>query len=98
MPDVKEIPGDGAVVLKPEDFKDMLREAAEEGATKALANIGLGDEKAVHDFHEIRSLLDSFRTVKKSMLSALGSMLVKGLVVAVGIATAFKMGLLKWTG
>jgi len=95
---MEDISKGGVVVIKPEDLRSMLREAAAGGAKDALANIGLSDEKAIHDFHEIRTLLDSFRTVKKSMLSALGSMLVKGLVVGVGILTAFKMGLLEWKG
>jgi hypothetical protein len=49
-----------------ERLKSLLREASEEGARKALNRIGLEDEKAVHDMRELRSLIESWRLIKKT--------------------------------
>ena len=53
--------------IKSEEFKLMLEAAAEKGAKKALADVGLSDEEAIHDVHELRDLLDGWREVKKAV-------------------------------
>ena len=53
--------------IKSEEFKLMLEAAAEKGAKKALADVGLSDEEAIHDVHELRDLLDGWREVKRPL-------------------------------
>ena len=52
-------------------FKAALEKAAEEGAKKALASIGLHDEDAANDVRELRGLLEGFRDAKKAVLQTL---------------------------
>lgn len=61
---------DKPVVLTQAALQALLEDAAEVGATKALTAIGLHDEAAVHDVHELRGVLEAFRAAKASMLTA----------------------------
>jgi hypothetical protein len=54
----------------PPDIDKMLEEAACRGATRALERIGLHDENAGRDVADLRTLIDSWRTAKKSALQA----------------------------
>ena len=44
----------------------MLRVASEEGAKRALAKVGLEDEDAGKDIHDLRTLIESYRTAKRT--------------------------------
>ena len=48
------------------ELEAMIQRAAEAGAKKALRDVGLQDDDAVHDMREIRDLLDSWRSVKRT--------------------------------
>ena len=47
-------------------FLVLLTLASEQGAKKALQKIGLEDENAGKDIHDLRILIDGYRTVKKT--------------------------------
>lgn len=76
--------------LTPEQLEAMLERAAERGAKLALETVGLHDAEASKDVMQLRSLLDSYRTVKTSVLGAVG----KALGVAILAALAFKSGVI----
>jgi hypothetical protein len=48
------------------ELEAMIQRAAEAGAKKALRDVGLQDDDAVHDMREIRDLLDSWRSAKRT--------------------------------
>ena len=48
------------------ELEAIIQRAAEAGAKKALRNVGLQDDNAVHDMREIRDLLDSWRSAKRT--------------------------------
>lgn len=48
------------------EIEAMIQRAAEAGAKKALRDVGLQDDDAVYDMREIRNLLDSWRSVKRT--------------------------------
>ena len=50
------------------DLEIMLDKAAERGAKRALQSVGLHDDDAGTDIHELRGLLDSWRGAKKTIL------------------------------
>jgi len=74
----------------------MVNEAAEHGAKKALRDIGLHDDNAIHDVRELRTLLDSWRDTKRSIKSTI----VKALTVAIlgFIAGASALKIRDWIG
>ena len=45
----------------------LVEQSAELGARKALRDIGLSDEDALSDVSELRGLLDSWRSTKKTV-------------------------------
>ena len=48
------------------ELEAIIQRAAEAGAKKALRDVGLQDDDAVHDVREVRDLLDSWRSVKRT--------------------------------
>jgi len=77
--------------IKSEEFKLMLEAAAEKGAKKALADVGLSDEEAIHDVHELRDLLDGWREVKKAVGQTVAKFLTTLVLAAIATALAVKV-------
>ena len=46
---------------------NLIEQSAELGAKKALRNIGLSDDDALSDVSELRGLLDSWRSAKRTV-------------------------------
>lgn len=61
-------------------MKLLLVEAAEEGAKRALASVGLHDENAAEDLRAMRGLLDLYRDAQKTALRVLTGIFVTGVV------------------
>jgi hypothetical protein len=74
--------------INSEEFKLMLEAAAEKGAKKALADVGLSDEEAIHDVHELRDLLDGWREVKKAVGQTVAKFLTTLVLAAIAAALA----------
>ena len=55
--------------LTPEELEAMLDRAARRGAREALKSLGLQDDDAHKDLHEMRTLLEAYRDTKKSIWS-----------------------------
>lgn len=64
-------------------FQQMLDKAAEEGAKRALEHLGLHDEHAAQDVHEMRSLLDAWRDVRRTAWQTFVQSCVKGLLLLI---------------
>jgi len=58
---------DAGYVRMPEDeFEAMLARAAEKGARRALADVGLDGPEAAIDIRDLRTLLDSLRMARRT--------------------------------
>ena len=66
------------------EIKILVERAAELGARRALRNIGLSDEDALGDVSELRGLLDSWRTAKrtvgKTIIQGITTLILGGLI------------------
>lgn len=62
------------------ELNDIVAEAAEKGATSALAKLGLHDDKAGNDLRDLRTLLGAYKAVKESMLRSLGTAIMAGII------------------
>ena len=69
--------------ISDEELKTMLREAAEWGAKRALADIGLHDDEAVSDVKELRGLLDTWRDAKRTAFRTAISWMTKGFLILI---------------
>lgn len=56
------------IVLSQTELQAMVDAAAKKGAKEALESVGLHDETAGNDVHDLRSLIDAWRSVKKTAL------------------------------
>ena len=62
------------------ELNDIVAEAAEKGATSALAKLGLADDKAGNDLRDLRGLLGAYQKVKDSMIRSLGMAVMGGII------------------
>lgn len=65
----------------------LINNAAETGAKKALSDIGLHDDEAVHDIHELRNLLDAFRDTRKAIRSTVIKVITMAILGFIALAT-----------
>lgn len=71
------------LVLEAAELRAMLEKAAEDGARRALAGVGLHDEDAADDVRDLRSLMADWRTVKRGVFTSMANALVLGLIGAI---------------
>ena len=74
------------------ELEAMLDRAAKKGATEALNEIGLHDENAIHDIHELRGLLDSWRSTKRTIGSTVTRFATMAILGALAASAWFKLG------
>tara|TARA_B100001564_G_C20362602_1_gene544087 strand:+ start:48 stop:356 length:309 start_codon:yes stop_codon:yes gene_type:complete len=88
---------DEIISIPREEFEAMLCRAAEKGALRALADVGLDGEDAAHDIKELRSLLSAlqlakrtaFQTFIKITTTAILFALIAGLAMKLKVLTLF---------
>ncbi len=69
----------------------LVEEAAELGASRALARLGLEDAVAAQDLREVRALLDAWRDAKRSITHSLIGWLFRLAVIGM-----FCLLMIKW--
>ncbi len=84
---------EGHVRMPEEDFEELMELAAERGAKRALANVGLIDEYAANDIRDLRSLLGAFRMAKHTAWSTVIRLITTGLLIALMAGVAIKLKL-----
>jgi len=84
---------DGMVVMPREEFEKLLEQAAERGARRALADVGLDGEDAASDIRELRGLLEAFNTAKHTAWQTLIRITTTGLILALMAGAAVKLKL-----
>ena len=85
---------DAGFVRMPEDeFEAMLARAAEKGARKALADVGLEGPEAAVDIHDLRTLLASLRMARRTAWQTVIRLITTGLLLALIAGVALKLKL-----
>jgi multidrug resistance efflux pump len=75
-----------------QETKELIEKAGEEGAKRALQNIGLADETAGEDVRELRNLLDAWRGAKRTMGQTIIRMITTGILMALAVGIYAKFG------
>lgn len=65
-PDPQPALVENMLLLRKEDFDDLLDRAAERGAERCLAHLGLENGHAARDIKELRDLLDAWRDARRT--------------------------------
>jgi hypothetical protein len=76
-----------------EKLGELLAQASETGARRALMQLGLSDEKAPADMAELRELLSAWRDAKSSARKAAIGWIVRMGLALLLIGLAVKLGL-----
>ncbi|MBB57570.1 MAG: hypothetical protein CMM42_10115 [Rhodospirillaceae bacterium] len=84
---------DGHIRMPEEEFEELLELAAERGAKRALADVGLVDEHAANDIRDLRSLLGAFRVAKHTAWSTVIRLITTGLLLTLMAGVAIKLKL-----
>ena len=70
---------------------EPLTRAAEKGAKRTLADVGLDGEEAALDIRDLRSLLDFIRLVRRTAMQTAVRMNTTGVMLALLAGVAIKM-------
>jgi hypothetical protein len=76
-----------------EKLGELLAQASESGARRALTQLGLADDRAPVDMAELRELLSAWRDAKSSARKAVIGWAVKTALALLLIGLAVKLGL-----
>lgn len=79
------------LVLHEDHLKTLLAEAAEAGADKALAKVGLGDKNALADMTILRSVAGGIREAKTEVWRTIGRQLLRLMITGLLFAAAVKL-------
>ena len=77
------------------EFEQLLGRAAEEGARRALSDVGLGGKDAVLTIHDMRSLLECISFVRRTAVQTAVHVITTGVLIALLTGIAMK---LRWFG
>ena len=81
----------GFVRMPDTEFEAMLARAAEEGAKRALADVGLEGDEAALDIRDLRALLDCVRLVRRTAVQTAVRMITTGVMLALLAGIAIKL-------
>ena len=85
----------GAVRVPGAELEAMLARAAEEGARRALSDVGLGGKDAVLTIHDMQSLLECIQFVRRTAVQTAVHVITAAALVALLTGIAMK---LRWFG
>ena len=77
--------------LRPEDLDELLIRAAEKGAERALAALGLENGHAAKDIRDLRGLIEAWRQARQTAWQTLIKLLTTGILVALIVGASIKL-------
>ena len=82
------------LLLRKEDFDDLLDRAAERGAERCLAHLGLENGHAARDIRELRDLLEAWREARHTAWQTIITVATTGLLAVILVGAAIKLKLM----
>lgn len=93
-PDQKPALVENMLLLRKEDFDELLDSAAARGAERVLAHLGLENGHAARDIRELRDLLDAWRDARRTAWQTTVKVITTGVLAALLVGAAIKLKLL----
>lgn len=82
------------LLLRKEDFEELLDRAAERGAERCLAQLGLENGSAAKDIRDLRDLLDALRDARRTARRTVIKLVTTGILAALMVGIAIKLKLM----
>jgi len=79
------------LLLRKEDFDDLLDRAAERGAERCLVHLGLENGSAAKDIRDLRDLLDALRDARRTVWRTVIKLVTTGILAALMVGAAIKL-------
>ncbi len=79
--------------LRPEDLDELLTQAAEKGAERALAALGLENGHAAKDVRDLRGLIEAWRQARQTAWQTLIKLVTTGILVILLVGASIKLKL-----
>ena len=86
-----------SITLRPEDLDELLTRAAERGAERCLAHLGLENGHAARDIRELRDLLEAWREARHTAWQTTVKVITTGILAALLVGAAIKLKLMGGT-
>ena len=81
----------GMVIVPKDEFECLLECAAERGAERVLAHLGLENGHAARDIRELRDLLDAWRDARRTVWHTVIKVVTTGILAAIILGVAIKL-------
>lgn len=85
---------DDTLLMRRDDFEDLLDRAAEKGAERVLAQLGLENGRAARDIRELRDLLEAWRDARRTAWQTVVKVVTTGILAALLVGVAIKLKLM----
>ena len=91
---IEETKPEDTLLLRREDFEDLLDRAAERGVERCLAHLGLENGHAAKDIRELRDLLEAWRDARRTAWQTAVKVITTGILAALLVGAAIKLKLM----
>jgi len=81
----------GLISIRTEDLNDLLTRAAERGAERCLAHLGLENGHAAADIRDLRSLIEAWRQARQTAWQTTVKVVTTGILAALIVGLAIKL-------
>ena len=82
------------VLVRREDFDELLDRAAERGAERVLTHLGLENGHAARDIRELRDLLEAWRDARRTAWQTTVKVITTGILAVLLAGAAIKLKLM----
>ena len=82
------------LLLRREDFDELLDRAAERGAERCLAHLGLENGNAARDIRDLRDLLEAWRDARRTAWQTTIKVTTTGILAVLLVGVAIKLKLM----
>jgi Family of unknown function (DUF6127) len=82
------------LLMRKEDFDELLELAGQRGAQRALAYLGLENGHAAADIRDLRGLIDAWREARRTAWHTTVKVLTTGVLAALLVGVAIKLRLM----
>ena len=92
--DEKPILRDDTLLMRKEDFEELLNGAAERGAERCLAHLGLENGSAAKDIRDLRDLLEAWRDARRTAWRTTIKVVTTAILAMLLVGAAIKLKLM----